>query len=219
MRRSFGLFARPVLLALGLVAAGLALRLLPGEAGREAAARVLAHEGAGGAAIFVLAGAALAAIGVPRQAVAFAGGYAFGVWQGAALALAAQLLGCGINFAWARLLARRWLLGRLRGRLARLDAVLGRQPFAATLTLRLLPVGNNLLLNLLAGASAIGAAPFLAGSAIGYLPQTVIFAMLGGGAKLGRLLQLGIAAALFAAAACLGLVLLRRHREAAAVGA
>lgn len=219
MREALRLLARPALLAIGLLAAGAALRLLPGAAEREAAARALATHGPSGAALFVLVAAGLVAIGVPRQAAAFAGGYAFGAWEGGALALAAQMLSCGADFAWARLLARGWVRARMRGRLARLDAMLGRHPFGATLTLRLLPAGNNLLLNLMAGASAIAAGPFLAGSALGYLPQTVIFALLGAGVTLGRFVQLGLGIALFAAAAALGLMLLRRHRAEAALSA
>ena len=47
----------------------------------------------------------VAAVGVPRQAVAFIGGYAFGAMAGTALALVAQLLGCAASFYWARAVA------------------------------------------------------------------------------------------------------------------
>ena len=62
-----------------------------------------------------------------------------------------------------------------------------RTPSAATLTLRLLPVGSNMLLNLVAGVSERARqAPFMAASAIGYLPQTVVFALLGGGVRVSQ---------------------------------
>ena len=153
-----------------------------------------------------------APIGVPRQVVAYAAGLGFGTWAGCALALVAELGGCAADFLWARLVARDWAARRIGGRLARLDGQLRRFPFSATLTLRLLPVGSNILLNLLAGVSAVAAGPFLLASAIGYLPQTVVFAMLGGGVRVDRTAQLLLAGALFVAASALGLWLMRRIR-------
>lgn len=162
-----------------------------------------------GAAILVLAGGLLTAAGVPRQVVAFAGGYAFGAWRGSGLALLAQLLGCAGDFFWARAFARDWAVRRLRGRLAAAQRRLVARPFTTTLTLRLLPVGNNLLLNLAAGAAGLKATPFLLASLAGYLPQTAIFALAGSGVHLDHTVQLGVGAALFAASAVLGVVLLR----------
>ncbi len=213
--------ARPLLLLGGLVGAGLLLRLLPagGVAG------LLAHEaGEGGpwqAIDLAALGAALCAVGVPRQVVCYACGLAFGVREGALLALAAQLAGCAANLLWARLAARDWaarrLSGRLSGgRLARLDRAIAERPFAATLSLRLLPVGNNLLLNLAAGVSSVAAWPFLAASALGFVPQTLVFALAGSGAQIGHGTQLLLAGLLFAVSAALGWFLLARMRAAGA---
>jgi uncharacterized membrane protein YdjX (TVP38/TMEM64 family) len=205
---------KPGLLVLGLVAAGFALRSAPGGAGG-----LIDRAGAEGRTAFVLGAAALCAVGLPRQIAAYAGGYAFGLWPGMALALLAQLLGCVLDLAWARLLGRAWaqdiMRRRLGGRLARLDAFLAANPFSATLMLRLLPVGNNLLLNLLAGISGIAAAPFLAATAVGYVPQTLVFGLLGAGTRVDRASQVGLGVALFLASAALGWVLLRRFREVA----
>jgi uncharacterized membrane protein YdjX (TVP38/TMEM64 family) len=77
-----------------------------------------------------------------------------------------------------------------------------------------MPVGNNLALNLLAGMSGIAALPFLAATAIGYLPQTLVFALLGKGVRVDGGWQIGIAAAMFAASIALGVWLWRRHRAA-----
>ncbi len=195
--------AKGALFLAGLIAAGLALRLA--GTGLLAGRPTLS-----GALTLLGAGAALTAFGVPRQAVAFAAGYAFGAWRGGALAMAAQMLGCCADFWWARAVARDWAVRRLRGRLARLDAVLAARPFVATLTLRLLPVGNNLLLNLLGGISSLRAAPFFAATVIGYLPQTAVFALAGSGVHVDRWVQLAAAAALFAISAVLGGVLLRQ---------
>jgi uncharacterized membrane protein YdjX (TVP38/TMEM64 family) len=202
-------FVQPALLLAGLLAAGLVLRLAPAGGAAGLLGKFGAGSGAWRVPELVLVGGALCAVGVPRQLVCYAGGLAFGAWIGGAAALAAEIFGCAANFFWARMMARRWAAARLRGRLARVDQALAARPFAATLTFRLLPVGNNLLLNLAAGLSGIKMLPFLAASALGYLPQTVVFALAGSGAHLGRTVQLALAAALFAASAALGAWLLR----------
>jgi len=195
--------ARAALLLAGLCVAGLALRLL-------GPALVSAEPSPRGALILFGAGAALTAFGIPRQALAFAAGYAFGAWRGGVLAMAAQMVGCCADFWWARVIARDWAQRHLRGRLARLDQALNARPFMATLTLRLLPVGNNLLLNLMAGVCGLRTVRFLLATFIGYLPQTAVFALAGSGVQVDRAVQLGVAAGLFATSAALGAVLLGR---------
>ena len=104
------------------------------------------------------------------------------------------------------------MAGRFGRRLRPLRDALAESPFDTTLALRLLPVGNNLALNLLAGMAGIAAAPFLAASAIGYLPQTLVFALLGKGVRVDGAWQISLAAAMLVASVLLGLRLLRRHR-------
>ena len=199
---------KPALLLAGLLAAGLALR---GGWGREA----LNAPAQAGPVVFVLVGGVACAVGVPRQVVAYAAGLGFGTLGGCALALVAETVGCAADFVWARIVARKWAARTIRGRLARLDRQLSRHPFGATLTLRLLPVGSNLLLNLVAGVSGVAALPFLLASAVGYLPQTIVFAMLGGGVRVDHDAQLLLAGGLFALASVLGLWLMRRIRAPA----
>ena len=205
---------RAILLAAGLAGAGWALKTLP--------LHDLAGPAAGlGMARFVLLGAIACAVGVPRQVIAFAGGYAFGVAQGGACALAAQVAGCFADLLWARLVAREWARARLRGRfaarLARLEAFLAAHPFGATLSLRLLPVGNNLALNLLAGSFGVPPIAFMAASAIGYLPQTVVFALLGSGVRIGPGAELAIALLTLAGSIAWGVSLLRRQARPGAL--
>jgi uncharacterized membrane protein YdjX (TVP38/TMEM64 family) len=211
MRGRLALLWKPVLLLAGLLVAGLALRSGLGREALDAPAQA-------GPIVFVLVATVAGALGVPRQVTAYAAGLGYGLWTGCALAMLAQILSCGVDFIWARAIARDWAARRMRGRLARLDAALSRNPFTVTLTLRLLPVGNNLALNLLAGVSAVAAWPFLAASALGYLPQTVVFVLLGSGVRVGRTEQLALAAALFVVASLIGFYLLRRTRTGVAVG-
>jgi uncharacterized membrane protein YdjX (TVP38/TMEM64 family) len=209
------------ILAAGLAAAGLLLRGIGFAPGTAWVDRWVLGQGLAGDLVFVAIGAAATAAGAPRQGVAFLGGYAFGALEGTLLALAAQVAGCAVSYGWARAVGRSWaerrLAGRFGHRLRPLRDVLAGSPFGATLALRLLPVGNNLALNLLAGMAAISLLPFLAASAIGYVPQTVVFALLGKGIRVDGAWQLGLAAGLFVASAVIGLALLRRHRAGRAL--
>ena len=208
-------------LAAGLAAAGLLLRQVGLAPGTEWVDRWVLGQGLVGDLVFVAIGAAATAAGAPRQGVAFLGGYALGVVQGTVLSLAAQVLGCALSYLWARAVGRGWaerrLAGRFGHRLRPLRDVLAGSPFGATLALRLLPVGNNLALNLLAGMAGISLLPFLAGSAIGYLPQTVVFALLGKGIRVDGAWQLGLGIGLFVVSAVIGLMLLRQHQAGRAL--
>jgi uncharacterized membrane protein YdjX (TVP38/TMEM64 family) len=206
------LFIKPLGLALGLALAGVVLKTLAGGVKGGLFAQYVMGHGLEGEVLFVLGGALLTAAGLPRQAVAFAGGYAFGLKMGLALAMVAQFLGCVTDFFWARAIARDWVRARLGQRLAKLDARLSAQPFTASLTLRLLPVGNNVVLNLLAGLSSVSAQAFLAASAIGYLPQTLVFGLLGSGVQVSHTTQIALAVILFVVSAAFGILLMRRWK-------
>ncbi len=191
-----------------------------------AAALFLRHTGAGllhalrpgwpGAAMLILAGGAMTAAGLPRQVLAFAGGFTFGAPIGGAISLAGQLLGCLLDYTAARCLAA-GLAQRLLTRpvTQRLHRVLTAHPFTTTLSLRLMPVSSNVTLNLLAGASRLNPRAFFGATMLGYLPQTLIFALLGSGTQVGRTTQLAIALALFIAATALGAALYLRTRRGA----
>ena len=201
-------FLRPLLLLAGLACAGWVLR----QSGLGA---WIKEAGAHGPGAFVLAGAVLCAVGAPRQIVAYAAGLAFGGPGGTALALVAEVAGCTASYGWARMAARpavnRFLERRAGGRLDRLRTRLLRQPFAATLTLRLLPFGHSLLLSVLAGAAALPFWPFLLASAIGFVPQTVVFALVGDGVEVGGTVQVALGLALLAVSMIGGMALMRRQ--------
>ncbi|MGH7117488.1 MAG: TVP38/TMEM64 family protein [Acetobacteraceae bacterium] len=198
---------KPALLVVGLTAGALSLEFLPFKA------FLTLHAGAGvtDAAWFIVVGALACAFGLPRQIVAFAGGYAWGLWIGIALALVAQIIGAAADLFWARIVARDWVQARLKGRVQKLDRMLSRRPFAATVALRFMPIGNNLLLNLLAGVSAVPVAGFLAGSLLGFVPQTVIFALLGSGSRVAQGAEIALGVALFVVSAVIGAIMLRRR--------
>lgn len=170
-------------------------------------------KGVGGEALFVGVGALFIAFGLPRQLVCFLAGYAFGLGLGTALALAASVAGCVLAFFYARLIGRELVEAKFAARIRRVDAFLRDNPMAMTLLIRFLPVGSNLLTNLLAGVSGVRWLPFVVGSAIGYVPQTVIFVLLGSGMNIDPVFRITLSVALFLAAGVLGVYLYRRFRR------
>ncbi|MDH5287959.1 MAG: VTT domain-containing protein, partial [Betaproteobacteria bacterium] len=179
----------------------------------------VAGHGWRGYAAFIAVGTLATALGFPRQVIAFLGGYAFGVLLGTELALAGTVIGCAATFVFARVVVGPSLRERLARRVGRLDEFLGAAPFQMSLVIRLLPVGSNVLTNVFAGIARVRFAPFASGSAVGYLPQTVAFALAGSGVQLGRLLNVGLAGILLVVSALLGIRLYRQHRHGAALEA
>lgn len=171
------------------------------------------NQGYRGVLLFLAVGSVITGIGWPRQVVAFLGGYAYGVAEGTAWALLASLLGCLLAFYYARWLGRGMILARFPGQVRRLDSFVGEQPFAMTLLIRLLPVGSNLVTNLAAGVSGVRAGPFMAGSALGYVPQTLVFALAGSGISVDPGLRVGLAVVLFLVSGVLGVWLYRHYRH------
>jgi uncharacterized membrane protein YdjX (TVP38/TMEM64 family) len=165
-----------------------------------------------GVGLYMALVACLSPLGIPRQALAALGGYAFGAAWGTLFASLGLVCGCALGLGCSRFLAREALRGRFGKRILGLERFLAHKPFLMSLTLRLLPVGNNALLTLAAGLSAIPALPFIAGSALGYVPQTLIFALLGSGIRIDPLWRISLSALLFLLASALGLVLYRAFR-------
>ena len=147
--------------------------------------------------------------------MAFGGGYAFGLVEGTLVALLAQVMGCAVAFFYARLLGRSLIQHRFGPRVRRMDTLLAENTFTSTLLIRFLPVGANVVTNLAAGVSSARALPFLSGSAVGYIPQTLIFALLGTGVQINGSVQIGLSVVLFILSGLLGVALYRRVRHKA----
>lgn len=170
------------------------------------------HFPGGGILLYVLLVALLSPLGIPRQALSALGGYAFGALSGLIFSSIGLVAGCAGSFFYSRLLARSFLQRRFAGRIRRLDAFLNHSPFTMTIAIRCFPIGNNALTNLAAGLTSIPASAFIGGSAIGYLPQSVIFALLGSGIRIDPLWRTTLSAVLFLASSLLGFALYRRFR-------
>lgn len=148
----------------------------------------------------------------PRQVVSFFAGYFFGLWLGIFIGLAATVLGCVISFSVARLFKERFM-SLVTGKLRVTRQFWSDNPFFMTLIIRLMPAGSNLLINLAAGALGIPALRFIVGSAIGYIPLTAIFAIIGSGVKVESGEQLALSIGLFVVSVAMGLGLYARYRK------
>ena len=175
-------------------------------------------QGLTGELLFLALAAMATGVGLPRQVVSGLAGYAFGLMLGTGLALAGTVLGCIGAFYYARLIARGPIQRRLSNRVKRVDDFLHDNTFSMTLLIRMLPVGSNIATNLAAGVSSIRGLPFFGGSALGYLPQTMIFALLGSGVSVDPALRITLSVVLFVASGLLGVYLYRRFRHGKSLG-
>ncbi|WP_303908819.1 TVP38/TMEM64 family protein [Thiohalomonas denitrificans] len=181
-------------------------------ADQQRIAAYLNGHGLPGLLAIAAAGALYTGLGGPRQLLAFVSGYAMGAPGGALFSTLVTTLGAAGCFYAARILLRPGLTRRFARRMTVFDQAVAEQPLIKILAIRLLPVGSNLLTNLMAGASGIRLVPFLTGSALGYLPQMLIFALTGAGLGSANQHQLLLAILLFAMATLIGSVLYRNHR-------
>ena len=163
--------------------------------------------------IFIIMGLVFTALGLPRQIISFLAGYAFGFAQGVGLALIATLLGCIGAFYFARFIGRKFVVQKFKEKVHRIDVFLNQNPFAMTLLIRFLPLGSNLASNLAAGVSGVRGFPFFMGSLIGYLPQTIVFALVGSGIGVEPIFRISLGASLFIFSGILGIYLFRRYRR------
>jgi uncharacterized membrane protein YdjX (TVP38/TMEM64 family) len=210
-----GLVFLATLIAIGYVLEDGLLQELLSEAWID---REVRGKGIPGELLYVAVGGLVTAVAVPRHIVSFLGGYAFGAGLGTALALAATEIGCVLVFFYGRYVGRPLVSERLRARVRRIEDFLASNPFSMTLLIRLLPVGNNFATCLAAGVSRVPARPFLAGSLVGYVPQTFVFALAGSGIDVGARSRLVIAVVFFVVSGAIGIWLYRRYRHGKTLG-
>ena len=185
---------------------------------RDAIDVLVKGQGLKGEFLYVAAGALLTAVGFSRQAVAFMGGYAFGLAYGTCLSVLAVAIGCAMTFCYARFFARESIASKFSDRIRRVDAFLSENPFVMTLLIRFLPMGSNFLTNLAAGVSGVSGVVFVTASAIGYIPQMVIFALVGSGIHLDTGYGIVLSVILFIASGLLGVHLYRKYRHGKRLG-
>lgn len=170
-------------------------------------------QGVRGWLIFAGLAALLTAIGVPRQVPSFLAGYAFGALLGTVVASLATAMGAACSFFYARLLGREVVPRRLLRRMQRVESLLCEEPLKMAIAIRFLPLGNNLATNLIAGVSRVSAPRFLLGSFVGFLPQTLIFALMGKGFRVDPVWRVGLALVLLVISTWIGRRMYRNFRR------
>lgn len=130
--------------------------------------------------MFLLIGTALVSIGFPRIALAGVAGAMFNIYWGILLAQLATTLAAAPGYYYAHFWGRDLAMRKMGNRLQHLDGMLENHGLKVFLLIRLCPVGNAFLTNCIAGVSAVRFSDFMLATFLGYLPETIIFALLGG---------------------------------------
>ena len=172
----------------------------------------LESKGGIGMVFFLVFGMLATSVGLPRQMVAFIGGIAYGVTSGVLLSLSAAILGCYLTVTVSRCFFAQKVTRRFPKAIARLQLFVKEDAFMKVLVLRLQPLGTNLLTNVCVGFTQIPIKLFLAASAIGYVPQMLVFTLLGSGIRVGSSFQLILSGIMLLVSLALGYLLFRRHR-------
>lgn len=215
MQLTLGTFVRGLFFIVVLVGAGLAFKSYGagGILSEDWINANIRQNGVAGMAIFFAVAGLFIAGGFPRQIASFLGGVAFGLNLGTVIVLAASAFGCALAFYFARFLGRDWISARFPRRLKRADRFLTDNTFSMTLLIRLMPLGSNVVTNLVAGVSGARAFAFISGSTLGYIPQTFIFVLLGSGLTVDSVFRIILGIVLFAAWSGLAFYLYRRFRS------
>jgi uncharacterized membrane protein YdjX (TVP38/TMEM64 family) len=127
------------------------------------------------AVIFFVLFAVTTAVGFPALPFTVAGGAIFGHLLGSLLSWSAAVVGTMLGYALARSVgreaARRWMTNRAVG-----EALTQSTSFVTLLRLRLIPVIPLSVVNFAAGLARTRFGVYVAATAIGILPATVVFA-------------------------------------------
>jgi uncharacterized membrane protein YdjX (TVP38/TMEM64 family) len=122
-------------------------------------------------------------IGVPRLLVSAIAGFSFDFIPAILIALTSTMLGCVVSFFYARYMGRSIIREMMSMRIRNLEKLLVEHDFTAGIAVRALPISNNTIVNLLAGVTGVRPWRYFAGSAIGYLPLTIVFVLAGSGVQ------------------------------------
>lgn len=118
---------------------------------------------------------------LPGGVLSIGSGLFFGLWWGTAVNLAGNVLGAAAAFGLARLIGRRWLVGRLlaQPRWAALDRAIERHGWKIIFLTQVHPLFPTSLLNYLYGVTRIRFGTCLLWIALGQAPGLFLYAYLG----------------------------------------
>ena len=154
---------------------------------------------------FLLAATLLVGVGLPRLYVCVVAGAIFGALEGVLVGELAALGGAALSYLGGRSLLGSMVRRHLGKKLDGYREQSSTGPFWWVLYGRLVPFTNSTLLSLACGACRIPFRAFIAASAVGFVPLTLAFVLLGSGGAKGSWNQ-----AALGLACLLVVVLLRR---------
>jgi uncharacterized membrane protein YdjX (TVP38/TMEM64 family) len=155
--------------------------------------------GVSGILVFGCALAFANACGFPRVWICAIAGALHGAYLGTLVSQIATLIGAALNFFVAKWLLRGPIKRRLTGRFKIWYDRFGDNGFYWVLYIRLFPLGNATITNLISGASRMRFLDFLTATFLGYLPLTIIFALFGSSASQNKPVHLAVGFAFFMA--------------------
>lgn len=155
------------------------------------------------------------AIGLPRQIAAFSAGYFFSFYIGVTLATLATTLGCLLTYLISQHGLYQLVEKKFPAKVKTIRAFLSEATFLKALVIRILPLGSNFLTNIVAGATKTPLIPYVSGSFIGFIPQMVLFSLIGSGVSISLAQQNQLTLWLGALAIGLILLLVFRHKKRA----
>lgn len=179
-------------------------------------ARIRQHvQGTGlrGVLWFTAIGSITSAIGLPRLWVSAVAGTLYGAVFGTFIGMVASLLGSTYDFFLGRTLLRSTIERRMPVRMRRWYELFNKYDFRAILYMRLFPLANATLTNLLGGVSRMTYSSFISATFLGFIPFTVVFATLGSSAAKRSGLQMALGMGLFLAVLVCQWLWTRRHRS------
>ena len=133
-----------------------------------------------GPVVFAVCYALAVTVLIPGSVLNASAGALFGVTLGVVAVLAGATAGAALSYGLARLMGRPAVARYTgSGRLARLEAYLSRRAFESILVLRMVSMFPFGAVNYGAGVAGVGFGPYMAGTALGIVPGTVVYTGLG----------------------------------------
>ena len=108
-------------------------------------------------------------------------------------------------------MAKKFFQKKMRKRIKCLENIFTKSTFGIALGIRIMPIGCNTLLNMLVGATKIPFWKFWAGSALGYIPQNFIFALLGSVGKTENGLTVILSVLLYGSLLAVGFLIVKKN--------
>lgn len=151
-------------------------------------------------------------VGLPRQIAAFTCGYFLGWHLGFLIALLAAIIGCMITVNVAHFGLHTQVKQVFPEKSEWLHRFFKHDTFLKALIIRLIPAGSNFITNVIAGSVNVPIKAYLLGTFIGFIPQMLVFSLLGNGVQLGQMAQIWISIIMLFVALCLSAYLMKKSK-------